>query len=73
MSAEKVVEAALKSLGKRPLVIPGFRNHLMACLSGGLWMRGIVQGFMKRLAQVAMPPTIMSPGDKNDQEASRDI
>ncbi len=55
MSAEKVVDVALKSLGKRPLVIPGFRNHLMACLSGGLWTRGLVQGFMKRLRKAAIP------------------
>jgi short-subunit dehydrogenase len=69
MTAEKVVDAALKSLGKRPLVIPGFRNRLAACLSGGLWTRGLTQSFMRRLAQIAMPPEIVSRNATNDHEA----
>lgn len=55
MPAEKVVDTALKSLGRKAFVIPGLRNHLTACLSGGLWSRGIVQAFMKKLAQAALP------------------
>lgn len=55
MSAEKVVDAAIKSIGRKAFVIPGLRNHLTACLSGGLWSRGLVQGIMKRLARVALP------------------
>ena len=55
MSAEKVVDAALKSLGRKAFVVPGLRNHLTACLSGGLWSRGLVQGVMKRLAKAALP------------------
>lgn len=55
MSVEEVVDAALKSLGKKIFVIPGIRNHFTACLSGGLWSRGFVQGMMKRLAKIALP------------------
>lgn len=55
MSADAVVEAALRKMGKKAFVIPGVRNHLTACLSGGLWSRGFVQGIMKRLAAVALP------------------
>jgi short-subunit dehydrogenase len=55
MSDEKVVDVALKNIGRKPFVIPGLRNHLMACLSGGLWSRGFVQGVMKRLAQMVLP------------------
>ena len=55
MSAEVVVDAALKSIGRKAFVIPGVRNHLTACLSGGLWSRGLVQGIMKRMARIALP------------------
>jgi hypothetical protein len=55
MSDDEVVDTALKSLGKKAFVIPGVRNHLTACLSGGLWSRGLVQGVMKRLAIIALP------------------
>src|SRR5262249_22137389 len=55
MSAEAVVEAALKSLGRKAFVIPGLRNHLMACLSGGLRFPGLVQRFMEELARLALP------------------
>jgi uncharacterized protein len=64
MSAGEVVDAALKSIGKKAFVIPGARNHLTACLSGGLWSRGLVQGVMKRLARIALPldfPTERKP------------
>jgi short-subunit dehydrogenase len=54
MSAEEVVDAALKQIGKKVFVIPGVRNHLTACLSGGLWSRGFVQRIMKRLARHAL-------------------
>lgn len=60
MTAEKVVRVSLKKLGKKALVIPGFRNHLIACLSGGLWSRGLVQGFMSRLAQRMLPAEVVS-------------
>lgn len=55
MAAGAVVDAALANLGKKPFVIPGRRNHLMACLSGGLWSRGWVQGVMRKLAQRVLP------------------
>ncbi len=55
MSAEKVVDAAMASLGRKPFVIPGIRNHFTACLSGGLWSRGLAQGMMKKLARKALP------------------
>ncbi len=55
MSTEKVVDTALKSLGRKAFVIPGMRNHLTACLSGGLWSRGMVQAVMKKLAQTVLP------------------
>lgn len=55
MSAEEVVDTALKYIGKKAFVIPGMRNHLTACLSGGLWSRGLVQGVMRRLARIALP------------------
>jgi len=55
MSAEAVVDAALKNIGRKAFVIPGLRNHLTACLSGGLWSRGLVQGFMKKLARIVLP------------------
>jgi len=59
MSAEEVVDAALKSIGRKVFVIPGWRNHLTACLSGGLWSRGLVQGIMKRLARSALPSLVL--------------
>jgi short-subunit dehydrogenase len=55
MTAEEVVDAALRSLGKKAFLVPGMRNHFTACLSGGLWSRGFVQGVMKRLAKIALP------------------
>ena len=65
MSAEVVVDAALKKIGKKAFVIPGLRNHLTACLSGGLWSRGLVQGLMKKLARLVLPirdaPAVSSP------------
>lgn len=55
MTDEEVVDAALKSIGRKAFVIPGLRNHLTACLSGGLWSRGFVQGIMKKWARAALP------------------
>jgi uncharacterized protein len=55
MSAEGVVDVALKKIGKKALVIPGIRNHILACLSGGLWSRGWVQGVMLKLAKFVFP------------------
>jgi short-subunit dehydrogenase len=55
MSAPTVVEAALESIGRTALVVPGLRNHLMACVGGGLWSRGWVQAVMRRLALRALP------------------
>jgi short-subunit dehydrogenase len=66
MSAEKVVDMALKNIGKKVFVIPGVRNHLTTCVSGGLWSRGLVQGVMKRLARIALPlksPIASPPSD----------
>lgn len=55
MSAESVVGVALEKIGRRAFVIPGIRNHIMACLSGGLWSRGWVQGLMLKLAKIVLP------------------
>ena len=55
MSADDVVDAALDSLGSKAFVIPGLANHLTACLSGGLWSRGLVQGFMTKIARIVLP------------------
>ncbi len=71
MTAEKVVDAALKKLGRKPLLIPGLRNHLTACLSGGLWSRGLVQGFMTRLAHLALRPKAVPPPRPADGEAQQ--
>ena len=54
LSPEFVVSKSLASLGKRPCVIPGLRNHFTACLSSGLWTRKFVQNLMHRLARVAI-------------------
>lgn len=55
MTDGEVVAAALRSIGKKAFVIPGLRNHLTACFSGGLWSRRFVQGIMKKWAKVALP------------------
>lgn len=55
MSAAAVVDLTLANLGKKPLVVPGLRNHLMACVGGGLWSRRWVQRVMRWLAPRALP------------------
>ena len=55
MSPEAVVEASLKALPHKAFVIPGRRNHLTACLSGGLWSRGLIQSIMRRVAKAVLP------------------
>ena len=70
MSAEDVVDTALKCIGKKVFVIPGTRNHLTACLSGGLWSRGLVQGVMKRLARVALPINARITAAPRDENVS---
>jgi len=49
MRVTKVVKAGLNSLGKRPIIIPGIRNHFFSCLSSGLYTRKHAQYVMKRL------------------------
>jgi short-subunit dehydrogenase len=71
MTAEDVVGVALRKLGRKAFVIPGLRNHLMACLSGGLWSRGLVQGLMKRLAQLALPASGVSSAPPADGQSGR--
>ena len=62
MAPEKVVAAALKGLAQRkPLVIPGWKNHLTGCIGGGLWSRRMVQRIMARLARIALPLKNQSP------------
>lgn len=70
MSADEVVDTALKSIGKKVFVIPGVRNHLTACLSGGLWSRGLVQGVMKRLARIALPLNAQMVSPTSDEKDS---
>jgi short-subunit dehydrogenase len=68
MSVEQVVDVALRKLGRKGLAIPGARNHLAACLSGGLWSRGVVQGFMTKLAQTALPAEVTKPPSASAKE-----
>jgi short-subunit dehydrogenase len=70
MSADEVVDTALKNIGKKVFVIPGVRNHLTACLSGGLWSRGLVQGVMKRLARIALPLNSQMVSPTSDEKVS---
>jgi len=70
MSADEVVDTALKNIGKKVFVIPGVRNHLTACLSGGLWSRGLVQGVMKRLARIALPLNSQMVSPTSDAKVS---
>ena len=49
MEVDKVVRAGLDSLGKRPIIIPGLRNHLFSCIGSGLYTRKHAQRFMKIL------------------------
>ena len=58
MTDDQVVDAALINIGHKAFVIPGLRNHLTACLSGGLWSRGFVQGIMKKWARLALPAKV---------------
>lgn len=55
MSAEEVVAQALSGLGRKPLLIPGLKNRLTACLTSGLCLRGLTQRVMRRLAHRAIP------------------
>ncbi len=72
MSTEAVVDVALRNLGRKAFVIPGLRNHLTACLSGGLWSRGFVQGLMKRLAGIAIPKVREVPAAKRERADRND-
>jgi short-subunit dehydrogenase len=72
MSPEEVVDTALKNIGRKVFIIPGVRNHLTACLSGGLWSRGFVQGVMKRLARIALPPDAQTASPTPDGRDERD-
>ncbi len=55
MQPELVVESALASLGRRPVVVPGARNHLVACLGSGLWTRSRVAALLGEFARRAIP------------------
>jgi uncharacterized protein len=55
MDPDVVVESALASLGRRPVVVPGTRNHLLACLGSGLWTRRRVAALLGELARRALP------------------
>lgn len=50
MEPEAVVEASLKQLGKKALVIPGFRNRFLQSLSTCLMLRNQIQRILKRYA-----------------------
>lgn len=56
MSPQAVVECALGSLGRRAVVVPGTRNHFIACLGSGLWTRSRVAALLGELARRALPP-----------------
>ncbi len=49
MGVGEVVSTALKYVGRKPIIIPGFRNHFLSCIGGGLYTRRHVQRFMKVL------------------------
>ena len=49
MQVSKVVKCGLSSLGKRPIIIPGVRNHFFSCLGSGLYTRKHAQHLMKVL------------------------
>lgn len=72
MSAATVVDTALKNIGKKSFVIPGVQNHLIACLSGGLWSRSWAQGLMRRVARLVLPvkdtPLAGAPVSECDNE-----
>jgi short-subunit dehydrogenase len=55
MKPEEVVESALGSLGKRAVVVPGTRNHLLACFGSGLWTRRRVGALLGEFARRAIP------------------
>ncbi len=73
MSSESVVDAALKNIGRKAFVIPGLRNHMTACLSGGLWTRGLAQDHMKRLARLALVPSDSAETGASDGGNSRGV
>jgi short-subunit dehydrogenase len=70
MTADVVVDTAMRNLGRRAFVIPGLINHLTACFSGGLWSRGLVQGVMKKLARLALPGAVSSGIPSADSRAN---
>ena len=49
MKVNKVVKSGLDGLGKRPIIIPGVRNHFFSCLGSGLYTRKHAQRLMKVL------------------------
>jgi short-subunit dehydrogenase len=55
MQPEEVVDSALGSLGKRAVVVPGARNHLLACFGSGLWTRRRVGALLGEFARRAIP------------------
>lgn len=55
MSPEVVVDSALGSLGRRAVIVPGARNHLVACLGSGLWTRSRVAALLGEFARRAIP------------------
>lgn len=56
MAPEAVAKAALDSLGRRPVLVPGPRNHLLACFGSGLWTRSRVASLLGEFARRAIPP-----------------
>ena len=49
MKVSKVVKSGLDWLGKRPIIIPGIRNHFFSCIGSGLYTRKHAQYLMKVL------------------------
>ena len=58
MNVSKVAKCGLNSLGKRPIIIPGIRNHFFSCIGSGLYTRKHAQYLMKVLyAKLQMKET----------------
>jgi short-subunit dehydrogenase len=55
MTPAAVVDAALSSLGKRALVVPGMRNQFIASIGSGLFIRSKVAARKGELTRKAVP------------------
>ena len=59
MDVEPVVHTALRALGRRPSIIPGTNNNIMAFLSKRILSRSGISRVFNRLARKAMEPELL--------------